>query len=625
MGHSGRNNQALDALHAFGIAYGMTKGVMLDKDLQKAGDVKPETVDNVQVADNTPNTEGMVQDSETGRYVPKLFDADGNMTEAGLTQTNGVEGGEASPGVDPTFKSTTTRSYRLGDTEQAAPFSQEQLDARRYRNQADVYSKHGLPERAASIQGLAKAREEEATMKDIRAGGVAGLKNGKDMRAEEKNFAITKGMYESALKLNRPDLAAGYYAQMNKARDELLAHANDRADKVYRATGGNISGFVDTYNKYVADGNTIDAFQRNDDGSHTFSINDGTGKTRDINVPKEKISEYLLALRDPKRIAELEQRRAEILFKASADAQEALNKPVAVGRDQTLVVPSTGQTFAPGANRGFDPKESGSVLDDISKIFVSKYGQADPNNPLAPKGLSDEGLAKASLAHRLFMENRNLPPAAVAEIADKGTLGVATVEIGGQMHKVPAVHYNGRAFLLGGSNAGMPTPAPQPTAAPGPTGLGTRSVSGKIGDSGLQRVEPSKKAEPVAFNAPELDRHASEVEQALGLPSNLLLAVKNVGERSNNDQVSPKGAAGVMQFMPATARQYGVDPTNPQQAIEGAGRYLVDLIKQYGGNVAAAVAHYNGGSSQGQLVAAGQQPSYPETRAYVARVMKSLA
>ena len=248
----------------------------------------------------------------------------------------------------------------------------------------------------------------------------------------------------------------------------------------------------------MADGQTIDEFKRNDDGSHTFAINDGTGKTRAFTIPKEKLGEYLMALRDPKRIAEIEQKRAEILFKAQADRETELNKPVLISKDQTVWDRSTGKTFSPDGHRGFDPKESGSVLDDISRIFVNKYGQADPNNPLAPKGMTDEGLAKTSLAQRLFMENRGLPPALIAEIADKGTAGQATVEINGRAQKVPAINFNGRTFLLGGSDAGTPTPAPaQPvpaTAKPANTsGIGTRSVSGKIGTvgqpaQGLQRI-----------------------------------------------------------------------------------------------------------------------------------------
>ena len=602
------------------------KGGMLQYGLSRAADVNPEKVSSTDLTETTQGTDGMVYDEDTGQYLPKYMDG-GKVTEQGLTQLNTPAEGvsEAPEGMRPTFSAKTKTRYRMGDREQDTPFSPEQVDAQRFRNQADVFTRFGMADKAAAVHGLAKGREEEGVTSQIRAAGTAGMKGTKDMRDEEKMFAMSKSMYEAAIKMNRPDLATGYYNQMNQNRDALMSRANDRAERVYRSTG-NISGYVDTYNRYVADGNTIDEFKRNDDGSHTFKVNDGTGKTRDVTVPKERISEYLLALRDPKRISELEARRAEILFKAQADAQEAMNKPVAVGKDQTLVIPGTGQTFSPGANRGFDVKEAGPVLDDARKILLERSGNFDQAS--GKWNWSPETTAKAVTAERLFMKNPSLTPAQLAEIADKGTTGTAVVEVGGKQQRVPAVSYGGRTFILGG-DAGSETPQPGQPAAPAvkTSGLGTREVRGKIGPAqgGMQKAPATPaqqgKVEPVSYNAPELDKIAVAAAEENGVPPRLLLALKNAGEKSNNDQVSKKGAAGVMQFMPETAKAYGVDPTNPESAIKGASRYMADLIKQYRGNVAAAVAHYNGGSTQGALVAAGKSPSYPETRAYLERVL----
>jgi hypothetical protein len=568
----------------------------------------------------------MVYDEDTGQYLPKYMDG-GQPTEQAQAQLNTPAEGvsEAPAGMRPSFSATTTTRHKMGDREQEAPFSPEQVDAQRFRNQADVYTRFGMADKAAAVHGLAKGREEEGVASQIRTAATAGMKGTKDMRDEEKMFAMSKNMYEAAIKMNRPDLATGYFNQMNQNREALMARANDRAERVYRSTG-NISGYVDTYNRYVADGNTIDEFKRNDDGSHVFKVNDGTGKTRDITVPKERISEYLLALRDPKRISELEAKRAEILFKAQADSQEAMNKPVAVGKDQTLVIPGTGQTFAPGANRGFDVKEAGPILDDARKMLLERSGNFDQAS--GKWNWSPETTAKAVIAERLFMKNPSLTPAQLAEIADKGTTGTAVVEVGGKQQRVSAVSYGGRTFILGG-DAGQDTPQPGQPPAPSvkTSGIGTREVRGKIGPAqgGMQKAPATPaqqgKADPISYNAPELDKIAVAAAEENGVPPRLLLALKNAGEKSNNDQVSKKGAAGVMQFMPETAKAYGVDPTNPESAIKGAGRYMADLIKQYRGNVAAAVAHYNGGSSQGALVAAGKAPSYPETRAYLERVL----
>lgn len=127
------------------------------------------------------------------------------------------------------------------------------------------------------------------------------------------------------------------------------------------------------------------------------------------------------------------------------------------------------------------------------------------------------------------------------------------------------------------------------------------------------------------YNAPELDGYAAHVEQEYDLPAGLINALKNAGERSNNGQVSPAGARGVMQFMPANLRKYGVtDASDPVQMIEAAGKYLRDTMRQYDGNVDAVIADYNGGPRQANLVKSGGQPTATETRDYVARVKGAL-
>lgn len=613
-------------LRDFTSAYAVTNGLVRDFAMGQAANVKPEESESTTLNETTPDRENMVYDSDTGQYLPKYLGKDGQPTERTQAQLNTPADGasEAPDGVLPSFTAKTSKSYKMGNKVQDTPFSQEQVDAQRFRNQADVSSRFGNFREAAALQGLSKVREEEGVTSQIRAGAMDGLKNTQDMKDEEKMFSISKGMYEQALKLNRPDLAAGYYNQMTTNRDVLLNRANERADRVYRATG-NLSGYVDSYNRYVADGMTIDQFKRNEDGSHVFTMNDGTGKTRDIAVPKEKTQEYLMALRDPKRMAELEAKRAEILFKASADAQEQLNKPVAVGKDQTLVIPGTGQTFTPGANRKFDPKDQQAVGDDIRNHALQIHGAYDPasgKHTWTPKAIQ-----VADTMESLFSNGHGLPVTQLRKIAEEGKPGQAQVTINGKPAAVSGVAFGGNLYLLDGSGTAIPMSGPKAKdAPPTTTGLGTREVRGRIssapsGAPGLTPIAPQKKAEPIAYNAPELDKLAVSAAEENGVPPKLLLALKNAGEKSNNNQVSKKGAAGVMQFMPETAKAYGVDPTNPESAIKGAGRYLADLIKQYRGNVAAAVAHYNGGSTQGTLVAAGKEPTYPETRAYLERVL----
>lgn len=127
------------------------------------------------------------------------------------------------------------------------------------------------------------------------------------------------------------------------------------------------------------------------------------------------------------------------------------------------------------------------------------------------------------------------------------------------------------------------------------------------------------------FDAPELNEYAAQMEQQYGLPAGLINALKNAGERSNSNQVSPAGARGVMQFMPENLRKYGVtDPSDPVQMIDAAGRYLRDTMRQYGGHVDAVIADYNGGPRQAKEVLAGRQPKAAETQAYLRRVREWL-
>ncbi len=82
-----------------------------------------------------------------------------------------------------------------------------------------------------------------------------------------------------------------------------------------------------------------------------------------------------------------------------------------------------------------------------------------------------------------------------------------------------------------------------------------------------------------------------------GLPPGFLHAISQVESGGNPNAVSPKGARGAFQFMPGTARQYGLtNPFDPVASARAAGRFFHDLLKHYGGNLTKAVAAYNWGS-----------------------------
>ena len=89
------------------------------------------------------------------------------------------------------------------------------------------------------------------------------------------------------------------------------------------------------------------------------------------------------------------------------------------------------------------------------------------------------------------------------------------------------------------------------------------------------------------------------------------------------DAVSSKGALGVMQLMPSTARVLGVDPTSTEDNIRGGVAYLGQLMRRYDGDVVKSLAAYN--ASPGAVDRFGGAPPYRETQAYVAAILDRLA
>lgn len=123
------------------------------------------------------------------------------------------------------------------------------------------------------------------------------------------------------------------------------------------------------------------------------------------------------------------------------------------------------------------------------------------------------------------------------------------------------------------------------------------------------------------YNHPSLDAYATAAAQRYGVPPELMIALKNAGEKSGSTATSPKGAQGVAQLMPENQQKYGVtDPTDPIQSIDGMAQYLRDTSKQYGGNIEAIIADYNGGPTQAKAVMRGERPPAAETAAYLDRV-----
>jgi soluble lytic murein transglycosylase-like protein len=106
-----------------------------------------------------------------------------------------------------------------------------------------------------------------------------------------------------------------------------------------------------------------------------------------------------------------------------------------------------------------------------------------------------------------------------------------------------------------------------------------------------------------------------------GLEPQLLAAVIAVESGYRTDAISPKGAQGLMQLMPATARELSVkDPFDPEQNIDGGARYLKQLLDQHGDSFVEALAAYNAGA--GRVARYNGLPPYKETIDYIRRVLE---
>lgn len=128
------------------------------------------------------------------------------------------------------------------------------------------------------------------------------------------------------------------------------------------------------------------------------------------------------------------------------------------------------------------------------------------------------------------------------------------------------------------------------------------------------------------YNDPRLDAYAVTAAQREGVPPELMVALKNAGEKSGSTAVSPKGARGVAQFIPENLVKYGIkDPTDPVQSLDGMAQYLRDTMKQYNGDIRAVIADYNGGPLQAKAVLEGKLPPAAETSRYLARVEEYMA
>lgn len=155
-------------------------------------------------------------------------------------------------------------------------------------------------------------------------------------------------------------------------------------------------------------------------------------------------------------------------------------------------------------------------------------------------------------------------------------------------------------------------------------GVVTYSGPARYSDAGAQ---PLVQTVPLILNATprappaEVAAAIAASSQRHGVSADLIQAVAWQESRFHQAAVSPKGARGVMQLMPDTARDLGVEAHDLASNIDGGAAYLARMVRQFG-DLPRALAAYNAGPSA--VARFGGVPPYAETRAYVAAILGRL-
>jgi soluble lytic murein transglycosylase-like protein len=157
------------------------------------------------------------------------------------------------------------------------------------------------------------------------------------------------------------------------------------------------------------------------------------------------------------------------------------------------------------------------------------------------------------------------------------------------------------------------------------TELAASAIAGFEPD-GIAAPEPALPGEPqkpdsIVQIAPV--QLADAAADKYGLPRQLVRSVMAAESGFDPRALSPKGAVGLMQLMPVTAQNLGVDPRDPAQNVDAGARYLRDLLLKYDGQLWHALAAYNAGPEALEKYH-NQIPPYRDTILYIERIDRDL-
>ena len=223
-----------------------------------------------------------------------------------------------------------------------------------------------------------------------------------------------------------------------------------------------------------------------------------------------------------------------------------------------------------------------------------------------------------------FYQQMHDAEVAKAMASGQGGLGIADLIVGQFQHTLPDEEAEGAEGVDATTRPGTLPAAPPVGANARADALSRYRTMSPVGDEIAQRqllrLQAGRQGQAVADTLDRFEQEITSAASEAGVKPALVLAV--VMEESSGDPRarSPKGAQGLMQLMPATARELGVqDSHDPEQNLRGGARYLARMLDKFDQDLDLALAAYNAGP--GNVEKAGRAvPDFPETQRYVAAV-----